>query len=420
MPDMPTTDEFLASLRHALRHLYDANTLRHSPLIEVLGLSACADPVVALRQTLTKAIRALEPEADTPADSHMWRAYETLLYRCVQRCSQLEAADQLGISERHLRREERTAAEVLAYRLKCQFGLKFVDSEDAHQTLLPSQNAQRSAAINDEVAHLEHASSKEPTDLREILPTLLELVRPICLRYKVQIEIRDDLAVGPLVVQQVALRQILLSLLNVAIHWAVNSRIDVRTQALKGQAEITLRAASAGGNAEPTAEDVASLEVAKRLVKACGGQVTLEYTSAAFAATLLLPTVEPLPILVIEDNPQTLRLFQRYVSGTRYTIVGAQNLPEAFGLAEQTPPQAIILDVMMPDMDGWEMLGHLKQHPATANIPIVVCTVVAAEELALSLGAARFMRKPISRQSFLGVIDRLAGLKDSEPQRLPQ
>jgi CheY-like chemotaxis protein len=69
-------------------------------------------------------------------------------------------------------------------------------------------------------------------------------------------------------------------------------------------------------------------------------------------------------------------------------------------------PQAILLDVMMPQVDGWKVLARLRQHPATEQIPVIVCTIMAQEELALALGAGGFLRKPVSRQDFLDALDR--------------
>jgi CheY-like chemotaxis protein len=61
--------------------------------------------------------------------------------------------------------------------------------------------------------------------------------------------------------------------------------------------------------------------------------------------------------------------------------------------------------VMMPNVDGWELLGRLRQHPSTADIPVLVCTILPQETLALSLGASAFVRKPITRQVFLSALD---------------
>jgi CheY-like chemotaxis protein len=67
----------------------------------------------------------------------------------------------------------------------------------------------------------------------------------------------------------------------------------------------------------------------------------------------------------------------------------------------------VLLDVMMPEVDGWELLGQLRQNPATSHLPVVVCTILPQEELARSLGANAFLQKPISRDDFLRVLDEL-------------
>ncbi|NIV31704.1 MAG: response regulator, partial [Anaerolineae bacterium] len=82
---------------------------------------------------------------------------------------------------------------------------------------------------------------------------------------------------------------------------------------------------------------------------------------------------------------------------------------------EEFSPQVILLDVMMPQIDGWEILGRLRQHPLTSHIPTVVCTILAQEELALSLGASAFVRKPVTRQVFLAALDRQIARMQPEP-----
>jgi len=79
-------------------------------------------------------------------------------------------------------------------------------------------------------------------------------------------------------------------------------------------------------------------------------------------------------------------------------------------------PQIIVLDVMMPQTDGWRVLSRLRQHPLTSNIPVIVCTILAQEALALSLGANAFLRKPVTRQAFLAALDRQVGDVASAPR----
>jgi len=112
-------------------------------------------------------------------------------------------------------------------------------------------------------------------------------------------------------------------------------------------------------------------------------------------------------VLAIDDNPDILQLLQRYVSGTRYQVIGAQEVGRAFELLESRAPRIIVLDVMMPRMDGWELLRKLRGHSAARRLPIVVCTIMNQPELAYALGANAFLRKPVTQAAFLEILDRL-------------
>jgi len=119
-------------------------------------------------------------------------------------------------------------------------------------------------------------------------------------------------------------------------------------------------------------------------------------------------------VLVIDDNADMLELFKRYVQGTRYTVVGSQNPAEALALAEKLAPRIIILDVMMPDMDGWDILMQFREQAQTTQeklassyIPIIICTILPQEGLAHSLGANAFLQKPVLPEIFIKTLDQL-------------
>ena len=119
-----------------------------------------------------------------------------------------------------------------------------------------------------------------------------------------------------------------------------------------------------------------------------------------------VPAKERIPVLVIDDNADTLRLLERYLSNSRYRFLGTPDPAQAVDLAEKQSPRIIVLDVMLPGVDGWELLGRLRQHPKTCDIPTIVCTILPQEQLALDLGATEFIRKPVSRQALLSALDR--------------
>ena len=119
-----------------------------------------------------------------------------------------------------------------------------------------------------------------------------------------------------------------------------------------------------------------------------------------------VPAKERIPVLVIDDNVDTLQLLERYLSNSRYRFLGTLDPALAVELAENDAPCVIVLDVMLPGMDGWQVLDRLHQHPKTGHIPTVVCTILPQEQLAMDLGATGFIRKPISRHAFLSVLNR--------------
>ena len=135
-------------------------------------------------------------------------------------------------------------------------------------------------------------------------------------------------------------------------------------------------------------------------------QLPGEVERAPLTLRLILPAAEQVPVLVVDDNIDTLQLYGRYLTGTRYRFVGVADPRRAVELAEEVNPQIILLDLMLPQVDGWELLGRLREHPRTYHIPVVVCSILPQEDLALALGAAAFIRKPASQAALLSALDR--------------
>jgi len=401
---MLTIEQFVHHLRNALDHLYVSDKLRRSPLAALFGVADRVNTPLLLRQVLTEAIESLKPRADVPYRSPLWRRYEVLLYRYVQQFSQQEVADQLGLSVRHLRREQEAALEMLATHLWTQY--RFEERTEAAQDREPPSQ-EPGPTLNEELAWLRDPSQGEPADVAQELFSAAQLVEPMAAQYEVRLELEAPEVLPDVAVHPTALRQALLSLLTVAVHRTPGGRLRISARPVRWTVEVQVLAAHPRPGRRPIFdEDAASLDMARQLVHIFAGELLLQTDEVPFAATLILPALEQLPVLAIDDNRDTLRLLKRYTSGTRYRLIGMRDPEEALPLAEEISPRAIVLDVMMPGVDGWELLGRLRQHPATEHIPIVVCTVLAQEELALSLGASEFLRKPVTRQAFLEALDR--------------
>jgi CheY-like chemotaxis protein len=146
--------------------------------------------------------------------------------------------------------------------------------------------------------------------------------------------------------------------------------------------------------------------MARQLADLAGGQLDLNFTRDGCAARLTLPLLARILVLVVDDNADTLHLFNRYVTGTRFCLTSTHEPEEALRLAVELAPRIVVLDVMMPGIDGWEVLTRLRAHPTMANTALIVCTVLPQEELALALGADGFLQKPVTREAFLAMLER--------------
>jgi len=114
-------------------------------------------------------------------------------------------------------------------------------------------------------------------------------------------------------------------------------------------------------------------------------------------------------VLIVDDNEDVLRLFQGYVCAHGFEVVTTQAANDARDKARRLQPYCIVLDLMMPDHDGWELLQVLLSDTETWMIPVLVCSVLKQKELALSLGAAAYLEKPVTAQILLSALDALGG-----------
>lgn len=127
-----------------------------------------------------------------------------------------------------------------------------------------------------------------------------------------------------------------------------------------------------------------------------------------------LPLVSRLPpsdatpgtILVIDDDPFMQDLVQRSLSRAGFRTIAAISGQEGVRLARETFPDVIILDVVMPDMDGWAVLSVLQADPLLAKIPVVMMTIVDDQSLGYALGAAEYLLKPINFDRLTNVLNK--------------
>ena len=111
-------------------------------------------------------------------------------------------------------------------------------------------------------------------------------------------------------------------------------------------------------------------------------------------------------ILVIDDDPTIHDLLKRFLSKKGFEVKTAQTGAEGVKLAKTLQPEAITLDVMMPEMDGWSVLTALKANTQTADIPVIMMTMVDDRDLGYALGATEYLLKPIDGKKLENILDK--------------
>jgi signal transduction histidine kinase/CheY-like chemotaxis protein len=107
------------------------------------------------------------------------------------------------------------------------------------------------------------------------------------------------------------------------------------------------------------------------------------------------------PVLVVENNPEALFIYEKYLKDSPFQIVPARNLKEARAALREVRPMAIVLDVLLDGEHTWGLLQDLKHTPSTSKIPVIVVTVVENRDKAMALGADAFATKPVDREWLL-------------------
>ena len=110
-------------------------------------------------------------------------------------------------------------------------------------------------------------------------------------------------------------------------------------------------------------------------------------------------------VLVIDDDPHVRELLTRFLGREGFGVRVASDGEAGLRMAGEAKPCAILLDVMMPKMDGWAVLSRLKADPELAGVPVIMVSMVEEKGLAFSLGAADYLTKPIQWQRLKDVIE---------------
>lgn len=117
-------------------------------------------------------------------------------------------------------------------------------------------------------------------------------------------------------------------------------------------------------------------------------------------------------VLLVEDTVSLLDLLAGYLRDSGYTVILATNAQDALIQALDCQPDAIVTDVVMPGMSGFELCRHLKKNPATEQVPIIICSSKDGEidrMWGMRQGAAAYVTKPFTKEQLLHAVKSVVG-----------
>jgi PAS domain S-box-containing protein len=245
------------------------------------------------------------------------------------------------------------------------------------------------------------------------------------------------------------LKQSLLNLVSNACKFTKKGRVtlDVRSTILQGVPAVQFQVTDTGIGMTPaqqaklfqpfTQADSSTtrqyggtglgLAITKRLCELLGGSVTVSSEAGVGSCfTIVLPmqprqaVVVEAPaaphhpsgaptLLLIDDDPQVHDVLGSMLGRDGYRVEHVSSGQDAVEAVRKVRPAAILLDVMMPHVDGWSVLSELKKDPELAGIPVIIVSMLDDRPLGLSLGAAEFLTKPIERSTLAETVRRFAG-----------
>jgi CheY-like chemotaxis protein len=408
-------------VKDSLANLYNFTALETHPLIFAIikppsGFSGTKDEY--LRSLVLEAIELLRPaRKEISPSSPEWRPYLILRKRFIEGMGLQELADFLSISGRQLRRDQARSLQAVAAILWEKI---FQNQEIQNPVDLkePSSEVDHIESGLDEAAPLSHVEYQtfemhdEVVDLRETTLRVYEMLKRRLDEKGVIVKFDFTEPSVPVITDRVILRQILISMFNAALHMQAEKKINVTSRIEDGQVAVQI-AAMVGADWDPVdeEEDTSALDSVSywsSQIKANLIEKLVLLDGVQWAVReILLPRSDQRIIMVVDDQEPTINLFRRYLSQTNIITIGASRADQVIPLASHFQPILITLDVMMPQMDGWELLQLLKTNEKTRHIPIIVCSAWEDPDLSRSLGADKFLKKPVTQKMLLTAMEEL-------------
>jgi CheY-like chemotaxis protein len=408
---MTDLDRFVQALQDALTHLYDPDYQPSEDLYAALGCDPERGPA-PLQSAIIESIKGLEPDPTEPSSSRTRQDYEVLHYRFILKLTQEETAQRMHVSVRSVQREQRRAVYTLSRRLWEQTVPPTTDGRVPPVSPPTREGSEWISQVHEELRSLQKADPDAEANLEATVHGAVHIATTTATQQGITVSaepIPSDIHVR---VHPSALRQVFLTLIAELQQSMASGTITLRAQRDSDHVRLVVTADPA------RAAGALDLSLAKALLSAQGGEIQLVSEQGRISCTIRLKIAQQprkeVKVLAVDDNADLIALYDSYCAGTQYQLVHVGEGKRVFDEIQQHEPKVILLDVMLPDVDGWDLLLDLRANPATRSIPIVVCSVITDEELALALGAALYLRKPVWRGQLLDALDHALSLAPKE------
>jgi CheY-like chemotaxis protein len=394
-------------LRDALAHLYDPGFQPSPKLCASLGCED-ANQALAVQAKVIAGIECLKPAGSVPVSSRTVRYYEILNNRFVLRLTLEETALRMHMSLSSTWREQRAAIHSLASEFWRQNQARTSAAHEnepvppAAQSVLEEPLPDWQAQTRRELACLQSCAPDVASDVGKLVQQVLDLEGPLAAKRGIRIETGQIQAGLMAAVHPSVLRQILIIAIGQFLRNMTGGKISLFARLEDGSVRLTVSGAidpQTTGFDQAVMHELPLPDGANAEVYVDGHQV--------FLWVRLPYVVDRLNVLVVDDNQDMIRFYQRSTEGTSYRIVSFEFMNDLNATILKVQPDLILLDVMLPNIDGWDLLMQIRANPDYRHIPVIVCSVVKEEELAISLGAARFISKPTHPQEFVRALDQV-------------
>jgi signal transduction histidine kinase/CheY-like chemotaxis protein len=292
--------------------------------------------------------------------------------------------------------------------------------------------------------------------VRESLEYCLSMVRERALNQRILLSLEVDPEVGLLDADRLRFRQVVLNLLSNAVKFTPEGgRVDVRAS-IRGQDLVVLVADTGVGVSAEDRERIfdsfqqgtrmsgqvegtgLGLTLSKRILELHGGRIwvksgagkgsTFGFAMPAGAGDPALksvpqagldsgitlePALGPRPtVVVVEDDRRSFDLLRVYLEAAGARVVSAGDGEEGLDTVRRLSPAGVVLDIMLPGIDGWDVLARLKADPGTAAIPVIVVSMLDERGRGFALGAAEYLVKPVGKEQLLAALYRAAAMPE--------